>query len=579
MMKELPTIKRLYHDYTKRYLNKIIISLILSLIVAGSTSSIAWLLDPAIKKIFIEKDQTLIIIIPILIIFAFSAKGLSLYLAKVTMIRVGENVKRDVQSDMMKNILRADTQVIDNRHSGGFINNLNNDVGMITNLISVAILNLFKDSLTLIGLLGVMFYQNWKLSVFAMIMIPLASIAAKSLGKRIGKVSTEAMERSEKLVTYLMEIFKNHRLMKIFQNEKYEEIKAIKRINDLMEKSVKIGTIFVRASPIMETLTGIMIAGLIYYSGKLILNDEIDINNFFSFLAAMMLAYQPVRSLATLNMSIRQGLSAAKRILPVIDEKNKIYDNENDKELNFTNANIEFKNVKFNYKNEENEVLKSISLNFMGGKTTSLVGSSGAGKSTILNLIPRFYDRTSGDITIDNQSIYKSKISSLRKRISLVSQDTTLFDDSIRNNIAYANLNAKDDEIIRAAEMSFASEFIEKLPKKYDTVIGESGVRLSGGEKQRLSIARAMLKESSIILLDEATSSLDSETEDKIQKAITTLTQNKTTIVIAHRLSTVLNSDKIYVIDSGKVVGEGTHQELLTDSIIYKNFYDKQISK
>ena len=578
-MKELPTIKRLYHDYTKRYLNKIIISLILSLIVAGSTSSIAWLLDPAIKKIFIEKDQTLIIIIPILIIFAFSAKGLSLYLAKVTMIRVGENVKRDVQSDMMKNILRADTQVIDNRHSGGFINNLNNDVGMITNLISVAILNLFKDSLTLIGLLGVMFYQNWKLSVFAMIMIPLASIAAKSLGKRIGKVSTEAMERSEKLVTYLMEIFKNHRLMKIFQNEKYEEIKALKRINDLMEKSVKIGTIFVRASPIMETLTGIMIAGLIYYSGKLILNDEIDINNFFSFLAAMMLAYQPVRSLATLNMSIRQGLSAAKRILPVIDEKNKISDNEDDKELNFTNANIEFKNVKFNYKNEENEVLKSISLNFMGGKTTSLVGSSGAGKSTILNLIPRFYDRTSGDITIDNQSIYKSKISSLRKRISLVSQDTTLFDDSIRNNIAYANLNAKDDEIIRAAEMSFASEFIEKLPKKYDTVIGESGVRLSGGEKQRLSIARAMLKESSIILLDEATSSLDSETEDKIQKAITTLTQNKTTIVIAHRLSTVLNSDKIYVIDSGKVVGEGTHQELLTDSIIYKNFYDKQISK
>ena len=578
-MKELPTIKRLYHDYTKRYLNKIIISLILSLIVAGSTSSIAWLLDPAIKKIFIEKDQTLIIIIPILIIFAFSAKGLSLYLAKVTMIRVGENVKRDVQSDMMKNILRADTQVIDNRHSGGFINNLNNDVGMITNLISVAILNLFKDSLTLIGLLGVMFYQNWKLSVFAMIMIPLASIAAKSLGKRIGKVSTEAMERSEKLVTYLMEIFKNHRLMKIFQNEKYEEIKAIKRINDLMEKSVKIGTIFVRASPIMETLTGIMIAGLIYYSGKLILNDEIDINNFFSFLAAMMLAYQPVRSLATLNMSIRQGLSAAKRILPVIDEKNKISDNEDDKELNFTNANIEFKNVKFNYKNEENEVLKSISLNFMGGKTTSLVGSSGAGKSTILNLIPRFYDRTSGDITIDNQSIYKSKISSLRKRISLVSQDTTLFDDSIRNNIAYANLNAKDGEIIRAAEMSFASEFIEKLPKKYDTVIGESGVRLSGGEKQRLSIARAMLKESSIILLDEATSSLDSETEDKIQKAITTLTQNKTTIVIAHRLSTVLNSDKIYVIDSGKVVGEGTHQELLTNSIIYKNFYDKQISK
>ena len=579
MFKEFPTIKRLYNDYTKRYLKKILIALILSLVVAGSTSSIAWLLDPAIEKIFIEKDQTLILIIPILIVVAFSSKGLSLYFAKVTMIKVGENVKRDVQSDMIKNILKADTQVIDNRHSGGFINNLNNDVGMITNLISVVILNLFKDSLTLIGLLGVMFYQNWKLSIFAMIMIPLASIAAKSLGKRIGKVSTEAMERSEKLVTYLMEIFKNHKLMKIFQNEKYEETKAINRINDLMEKSAKIGTIFVRASPIMETLTGIMIAGLIYYSGKLILNDEININNFFSFLAAMMLAYQPVRSLATLNMSIRQGLSAAKRILPVIDEKNKIIENQDDKNLNFVNSDIVFNNIHFRYNNEEKEVLKSINLNFIGGKTTSLVGSSGAGKSTILNLIPRFYDRTLGDITIDNQSIYKSKISSLRKRISLVSQDTTLFDDSIRNNIAYANLEAKEDDIKKAAEMSFASDFIEKLPNKYDTVIGESGVRLSGGEKQRLSIARAMLKESSVILLDEATSSLDAETEDKIQKAITTLTKNKTTIVIAHRLSTVLNSDKIYVIESGKVVAEGTHKELLNSSSVYKNFYDKQISK
>ena len=388
---------------------------------------------------------------------------------------------------------------------------------MITNLISVAILNLFKDSLTLIGLLSVMFYQNWQLSIFAMIMIPLASVAAKSLGKRIGKVSTEAMERSEELVTYLMEMFKNHKLIKIFQNEKYEKIKSEKRINDVMEKSIKIGTVFVRASPIMETLTGIMIAGLIYYSGKLILNDEIDINNFFSFLAAMMLAYQPVRSLATLNMSIRQGLSAAKRILPVIDEKNRIQDRDTDKNLIFKDSNIRFENINFRYDKNEKKVLTSINLDFIGGKTSSLVGSSGAGKSTILNLIPRFYDPDSGDILIDGQSIYKSKISSLRENISLVSQDTTLFDDTIKNNIAYANLNATDEEIKKAAELSFASEFIEKLPNKYETIIGENGVRLSGGEKQRLSIARAMLKKSYIILLDEATSSLDAETEDKLK--------------------------------------------------------------
>jgi ATP-binding cassette, subfamily B, bacterial MsbA len=579
MLKEIPVMKRLYHGYTKKYLKKIFLAVFLSLFVAISTSSIAWLLDPAIEKIFIEKDQTLIIIIPVLIIIAFATKGISLYLAKVVMITVGENVKKDVQSDMMKTLLKADTQVIDNKHSGGFIANLLNDVGMITNLITVAVLNLFKDSLTLIGLLFVMFYQNWKLALFAMIMIPLASITAKSLGKRIGKVSTEAMERSEKLVTYLMEMFKNHKLMKIFQNEKYEETKSQKRIDDVMKKSIKIGTVFVRVSPIMETLTGVMIAGLIFYSGKLIINNELDINNFFSFLAAMMLAYQPVRSLATLNMSINQGLSAAKRILPVIDEKNLISDKETDPNLEISDGNIILKSIDFSYGKDEDKVLKSVNLKFMGGKTTSLVGSSGAGKSTILNLIPRFYDPMSGDILIDNQSIYNSKITSLRKNISLVSQDTTLFDDTIKNNIAYANLEATDEEIKEAAQLSFASEFIEKLPNKYDTMIGENGVRLSGGEKQRLSIARAMLKKSTIILLDEATSSLDAETEDKIQKAITTLTKNKTTIVIAHRLSTILGSDKIYVIDSGRVVDEGNHEELLNNSAIYKNFYEKQVSK
>ena len=579
MLKEIPVMKRLYHGYTKKYLKKIFLAVFLSLFVAISTSSIAWLLDPAIEKIFIEKDQTLIIIIPVLIIIAFATKGISLYLAKVVMITVGENVKKDVQSDMMKTLLKADTQVIDNKHSGGFIANLLNDVGMITNLITVAVLNLFKDSLTLIGLLFVMFYQNWKLALFAMIMIPLASITAKSLGKRIGKVSTEAMERSEKLVTYLMEMFKNHKLMKIFQNEKYEETKSQKRIDDVMKKSIKIGTVFVRVSPIMETLTGVMIAGLIFYSGKLIINNELDINNFFSFLAAMMLAYQPVRSLATLNMSINQGLSAAKRILPVIDEKNLISDKETDPNLEISDGNIILKSIDFSYGKDEDKVLKSVNLKFMGGKTTSLVGSSGAGKSTILNLIPRFYDPMSGDILIDNQSIYNSKITSLRKNISLVSQDTTLFDDTIKNNIAYANLEATDEEIKEAAQLSFASEFIEKLPNKYDTMIGENGVRLSGGEKQRLSIARAMLKKSTIILLDEATSSLDAETENKIQKAITTLTKNKTTIVIAHRLSTILGSDKIYVIDSGRVVDEGNHEELLNNSAIYKNFYEKQVSK
>ena len=580
IMNNKQILGRLYNDYTKKFLSKIIIAAFFSILVAGSTSSIAWLLDPAIKKIFIEKNQTLIFIIPILIIVAFTTKGISLYIAKTTMIGVGEEVKKMLQEDMLKSFIQADTQFIENKHTGKYISNLTFDVSMITNLLTNSLLNLFKDGLTLIGLLFVMFYQNWKLALVAMIMIPLASVMARSLGKRIRKVTTEAAEKSGLLTTYLIEIFKNHKLIKIFQTEEYENNRAKKYIDELKEKSKKIAIIFVRATPIMETLTGIMIAILIFYSGKLILNNEIDISSFFSFLAAMMLAYQPVRSLATLNIGVNQGIAAAKRILPIVDNENKITDKNDDKALQLSKGTIEFKEVSFKYnKNTQGPILKSVNLTIEGGKMTALVGHSGAGKSTIMNLIPRFYDRIDGDIIVDGSSIYKAKIKSLRKNISLVSQDTTLFDDTIKNNIAYANQNVKEQDIFEAAKLSFAEEFINKLPDRYDTIIGENGVRLSGGEKQRLSIARAMLKDSKIILLDEATSSLDAETENKIQKAINFLIKDRTTLVIAHRLSTILNSDKIYVVDNGSIVDEGKHDELIKNSKIYKNFYEKQLRK
>jgi subfamily B ATP-binding cassette protein MsbA len=578
-MTNFQILKRLYKDYTKKYLLKILTSVFLTIILAASTSSVAYLLDPAIKHLFIEQKKTLVIVIPLLIVLAFTLKGASLYLAKVIMIGVSENVRRDIQVDMFSALINADTQLVDNKHSGKFITNLTNDVGMITNLVSTAILNLFKDSLTLIGLLGVMFYQNWKLSLIAIIMIPLASVAARTLGKRIGKIVTQQMNKAGVLTSYLIEIFKNHKLMKIFQKENFEKKRAELMINELKDKSQKINIIHVRASPIMEFLTGIMIAFLIFVSAKLVSNNELEVSNFFSFLAAMMLAYQPVRSLATLNITIHQGLSGAKRVLPIVDNTPNVNDLDNNENLNVHDGNIEFQNVNFSYSSDENKILNNINLKFLGKKMTALVGHSGAGKSTILNLIPRFYDAGSGDIKIDNQSIYKSSLFSLRKNISLVSQDTTLFDDTIRNNIAYAKVDATLEEIEEAAKASFANEFIEKLPKKYDTLIGENGIRLSGGQKQRLSIARAILKKSKIILLDEATSSLDAEIEDKIQKAINFLTTGRTTIVIAHRLSTVLNSDKIYVINKGSVVSEGKHNDLLISSAEYKNFYDKQIKK
>ena len=578
-MNNIQTLKRLYKDYTKKYIKRIFVSVFFTVLLAASTSSIAYLLDPAIKQLFIEQKKSLMLIIPGLIVLAFAVKGSSLYAAKVIMINVAAEVRKDMQVDMLSALVNADTKLIDKKHSGKFITNLTNDVNMVTNLVSTVILNLFKDSLTLIGLLSVMFYQNWKLSLIAIIMIPLASTAAKALGKRIRKVSTQQMDRTGVLTSYLVELFKNHKLTKIFQKENYEKNRATNFIESLKEASKKIEIVFVRASPIMEFMTGIMIACMIFVSAKLIAKNELDVSSFFSFLAAMMLAYQPVRSLSTLNIAIQQGIAGAKRVLPVIDDEPEIDEKKDAKELIYDKGEIQFKNVSFGYEKDELPTLNSVNLKMIGEKMTALVGHSGAGKSTILNLIPRFYNVNDGDIKIDNQSIYSSSIYSVRKGISLVSQDTTLFDDTIKNNISYANLDATQKEIEEAAKYSFASEFIEKLPKKYETVIGENGVRLSGGEKQRLSIARAILKKSPIILLDEATSSLDAETENKIQKAISYLTKGRTTIVIAHRLSTILNADKIYVIDKGNVIGEGKHEELLNSSEVYKNFYEKQIKK
>ncbi len=578
-MNKLEIFKRLYKDYTKKHLKKIIFSAIFSILIAGSTSAIAWLLDPAIEKIFIDKDQSLIFVIPLAIIVAFATKGISLYVAKSLMIQVGEEISKALQFDMLKSLIKADTQSIDKKHSGKFISNLTYDVTHITNLLSNAILILFKDSLTLIGLLSVMFIQNWKLSLISIIMIPIASIFARTLGKRMKKIVTQAQERSGFLISYLVELFKNHKIAKIFQKEEYEVKRADSHLTELMNKNKKIATVLIRMSPIMEVLTGIMIAILIYYSGKLIVNGEIDVNNFFSFLAAMMLAYQPVRSLTSLNIVVNEGLSAADRILPIVDTENLIKNSENAYSIKIKENKINFKNIYFKYESSEKNVLEDINLEFKGGKMTALVGHSGSGKSTILNLIPRFYQPQSGEISIDNQPINEVTVESLRNHISLVTQETTLFDDTIKNNIKYANESASDKEIFEVAKLSNSHEFIEKLPDKYDTKIGENGVRLSGGEKQRISIARAMIKKSSIILLDEATSSLDSQTESKIQEALNTLTKNKTTIVIAHRLSTILNSNNIYLINNGKVIDSGKHENLLEKSVLYKNFYEKQIQK
>ena len=575
-MTDKEIIKRLYKEYVSRYLKKFFLALFFSIVIAGSTAAIAWLLDPAIKKIFVEKNKDFMLLIPIAIILAFTIKGISLYLVRTTMIKVGASIEKEVQQNLIEAIINADTQVIEKKHSGKFIGNLTFDAALIIQLVSTSLLSLIKDGLTLIALLSLMFYQNWKLSLLAIIMIPLAAFSAKSLGKRMGKITTELQIKVGMMTSYFLDILKNSKIIKTYQKEPFEFARADKFLEELKEKGQKMGIILVRATPIMEVLTGFMIAGLIYCSAIMVHNGTLEINNFFSFLAAMMLSYQPVRSLATLNMGIQHGLSGARRVYEIIDLKRKIDENINAKDLVIDKAKIEYKDVSFAYDGEK-EVLKSINLKMEGGDIIALVGHSGAGKTTIMNLIPRFYNASSGEILIDNQSIYKVSLFSLRKNISLVSQDITLFDDTVLSNIAYANSEASKEKILEASKFSATHDFVEQLPEKYDTLIGENGVRLSGGEKQRISIARAILKDAPIILLDEATSSLDADTEHKIQEAIMYLTKNKTTIIIAHRLSTVLRANKIFIIENGRVAAEGNHDYLLENSEIYKNFYNKQL--
>ena len=579
---KLPVLKkilfRLFNNYIKEHLGKIIIALVLSFGVAGGTAAIAWLLDPAIKKIFIEQNKTLTFLIPAAIVLAFIIKGLSLYFSRIALIKVSQEITRKLGVEMTSSILISDTHTIDSKHSGKYISHFLYDVGIVANMVGTGVLNLMKDSLTLTVLIALMFYQNWKLACFALIMMPLAVIVAKSLGKRLGKVTTESAEVSGTLSSFLGEMIKGSRMIKIYQQEKFEFDRSRKILQTYMEKQIKMASVLIRATPIMEILTGFMIAGFIYYAGILVSTGEIEINNFFSFLTAMMLAYQPIRSLATINMLFYQGAAAAERVFNIIDTKVAIKEQKNLPNLKIDKVNIEFKDVSFIYPKTNNEAIKNINISVEGGSTIALVGHSGAGKSTIINLLPRFYDPQKGQIYIDGQNTRDVTLSSLRKNISLVSQDIILFDDTVRANIAYAKSGASEEEIIKACDFAAAVDFIDNLPQSYETMIGENGVRLSGGQKQRISIARAILKNSSIILLDEATSSLDAESEEKVQNAIINLTKNKTTLVIAHRLSTIMKANKIIVVNQGRIAEIGTHNHLLKNSIIYKNLYSKQLA-
>ena len=575
-MNKLDLVKRIFKTQIKRYIPELSLTFLFIILTSLTTAATAWLLNPAIKEIFENKNMKMLYIIPIAIIITFIIKAFAIYGTRIVTIKVGIKIIKNIQTLMAKKFLLSDISHITKKHSGRYLSNFTNDTGVLFGVLTGAVVTLFKESFTLIALLGLMFYNDWQLSLLAIIMIPIAAISSKNLGKKMGKKVNISLEASDKFMKFLSEIIKGSWLIKIYQKEE-EELKKISMIIDERFKAIrKVEQTRLGAGPIMEVISAIAIAVVVFFAGYRSMQGAITLGEFVSFLAALMLAYQPVRALAGINIGIQEGISAAKRIYELIDQKNEIYHDENAPSLKLINASIEFKNISFVYP-DGTQALKNLSAKIEGGTKVGLVGVSGSGKTTFLNLIPRFFHLKNGSILIDNQNINDINLNSLRKEISLVSQDVILFDDTIKANILYGNALASNEEIIKACKFAAAQDFVEKLPNKYETIIGENGIKLSGGQKQRLSIARAILKNSSIILLDEATSSLDSESESVIQKAIENLTKNKTTIIIAHRLSTVMNCDKILVFENGKIIEEGKHEFLVNNSLTYKKLYEKQI--
>ena len=569
-------LSRLFRDSIKPYLSRLISSLFFMIIIALCTGATAWLLDPAIEKIFLEKDSSMLIIIPLAIIGTLLIKSVSTYIQVFLLNSVAQNVIADTQIKLFKKIINADLAWLHKIHSAKIISNFLYDVSLLQDSVSSSLANGVKDFLTLICLVGVMYYQDWVLATIAIIAFPLVGLLSRQLGKRIKKASTETQEETGIMASILSENLDGTRIVKAYQQEDREIKKLSDSVYRRMNKILKAINTRGATSPFAEFLAGFGIAGTLYYAGLRGLQGELPLNEFVSFLGAMMLAFQPLRRLAAVNTTLQEGFAAAIRVFDLLDQKSLINEEINAQELSNPNSDILFDNVTLSYDGQKNSALKNISLEIPNGKITALVGPSGSGKSSILNLIPRFYDPKTGAILIGNQNIRHLTMQSLRSKIALVNQEPILFDMSIKDNILYGNPNASDQEIESASKSSASDEFITKLPEGYNTIVGEDGYSLSGGQKQRISLARAFLKDAPILLLDEATSSLDTESEHLVQEAINTLMKNRTTLIIAHRLSTIINSDNIIVIDNGEVVESGTHSELIKNDGMYKKLYERE---
>ncbi len=575
-------IKRLFNQYIKKHYVKLLLSMFCMIIVSATTATNAWLMQPVLDDIFIKKNNDLIIIIPIIIFVIAVTKGVASYFQSILMSFIGYKIVADLQRNMLETLLKCDLAFFNKTNSGTLVSRFLADVGTLSRGVHNVVINIIKDSLTFVFLVGVMFYHDIKLAVVTLLIFPLAIYPISRIGKRLRKISKNTQIGFGFFTKRLTETFQGIKTIKAFNAEKIEKKKVnleIENLFNLTLKSTKVNSI---SRPLMETLGGLAIALIVFIGGSQVINGLTTPGTFFSFLTALLMAYQPLKSLATLNATLQISMASAERIFEIIDQQPKILEKKNSKDhlLNKDTAySLKLSNINFKYDNSTETILKNINLEIFKGEKVALVGYSGAGKTSLLNLIPRFFDTSKGRITLGGVDIKDLSFEFLREHFSIVSQDVVLFDDTIKKNISLGKENIKYERILEACQKANCTEFINKLPKKFNELVGEKGVRLSGGQKQRIAIARAFLKNSPFLLLDEATSALDSKSEKKIQNSLSRLIKNKTSLVIAHRLSTVLDADRIILLHKGRIEAIGNHSHLISKSNIYKNLYELQFKE
>lgn len=567
-------LRRLLKEHILPYRKRIALAVLCMIVVAATAATNAWLMQPALDKIFIEKSRTMLVIIPFAV-FLISAIGAAASYGNTLHMRyVGQRIIADMQIRLFTHLMKSDIGLFHSETSGRLISRFTNDINLLRNAFSNVLTAIAKESLSMVFLVGVMVYQNWQLAAIALVVFPIAIYPTIRRGKKMRRLSDSAQNQIGNFTATLDEVFHGVRTVKSYNRERFEIARARAIIEDLFKLYAKAIRVQAAATPLMEVLSGVSIAFVIWFGGMQVLDGQTTPGAFFSFITAFLMAYKPVRALAGLNTTLQEGLAAANRLFNVLDIPPAIVDAPQAEPLAVTRGDISFSHVGFQY-GPGMAGVDNVNLDVPAGKTAALVGLSGGGKSTLMNLLLRFYDVQAGSIAIDGQDIRRVTLASLREAMAYVPQESMLFDDTVKANIAYGRLDAREDEIFEAAKNAAADEFIRALPNGYDTMIGSHGVRLSGGQRQRLAIARAMLKNAPILLLDEATSSLDSESERSIQQALSVLMKGRTTLVIAHRLSTIVNADIIYVIESGSVIESGTHQSLMNARGKYSQLYSQ----